>query len=321
MQTWIIGAGGLLGSALVRKIDQPFVAGPINWDDQGAALADLAIGLKEFCALVESDPLEPWAIIWAAGRTNTASSHAEAEKELVTYSAFIKELSIRPPSSRGCFTLASSAGGVYAGSDRPPFTSLTDPLPMGIYGKLKLNQEELARELVPSHIDVMIARIANVYGPGQDLRKLQGFISRLAQSAISKEQVNVFVSIDTLRDYIYVDDAACLIVHWIEDCLEKSTSESIDRHRTYTKVIATGEPVSLGYLINLVQDVTRVRIPIAYGSHISASAQTRDLRLFPDEDAFTRNFQHTTLPAGVKTVYSDLLLRHQQAHPIANSLG
>ena len=321
MLIWIIGAGGLLGSALVRASQQPYVSSNIPWSDHDAAITHLTQDLQNFKNKIVEEPHQPWSIVWAAGRTSTSSSQDEADAELTTFAAFVDLLSQNPPAGKGCFALASSAGGIYSGSEDPPFTSLTKPVPTGVYGQLKLAQEQIAQNLLSTSMSVLIARIANLYGPGQNLAKLQGFISRLAYSAISKEQVNVFVPLDTLRDYIYVDDAATLLLHWTQQCTQENEAHTGGTKTARVIIIASGEPLSLGYLINLVQDVTRTRIPIAYGSHSSANAQARDLRLIPDKDDFTTRLRLTALPAGVKTVYSDLLSRRQLAHPIANSLG
>ena len=321
MLTWIIGAGGLLGSALMRKTEQPFVVSPIAWHNHEDALPQLKTGLQRFKDQLAKEKGAHWSIVWAAGKTSTASSQTEAENELKTFKAFTEFLAADPPSGDGCFALASSAGGIYSGSSHPPFDASTEPNPTGIYGHLKLAQERDVQETLAPHMNVLIARLANLYGPGQDLSKLQGFISRLAFSAISKEQVNVFVSLDTLRDYIYVDDAAALLLHWIEVRAASGSRSGSEATTSSVRLIGSGEPISLGFLINLVQDVTRTKIPIAYGSHASASNQARDLRLIPDQDHFTRKFPRTALPAGIKNVYLDLLDRRQLAQPIANSLG
>ena len=49
------------------------------------------------------------------------------------------------------------------------------------------------------------------------------------------------------------------------------------------------------------------------GAHASAAAQSRDLRLVPTESAMTESCVSTTLPAGTKAVYLDVLERFQQA--------
>jgi len=62
-----------------------------------------------------------------------------------------------------------------------------------------------------------------------------------------------------------------------------------------------------------MNDITRVRIPIASGVHESASAQARDLRLAPDEDEVTQRLPLTPLPVGMKRVFLDIRQRHATA--------
>lgn len=199
--------------------------------------------------------------------------------------------------------MTSSAGGVYAGSAQPPFDVDTPAVPLSPYGELKVAQEALALELLSSTCPVVIGRISNLYGPGQNLAKLQGLISRLALSAVTQQPINIFVPLDTIRDYIYVDDAARAIL----DAIALAAAE--DRHRRL--VIASGQPTTVGQVIRTMNLVAKRRVPVALGSHPSAYAQSLDLRLNP-----TVPLEATTpLPAGMKAVFLDILTRVQ-----ANSL-
>jgi UDP-glucose 4-epimerase len=152
-------------------------------------------------------------------------------------------------------------------------------------------------------MDVTIARLANLYGPGQDLGKLQGLISRLALAAITKQTLTMFVPLDTLRDFIQVDDAAQLSLDWL-------TNPS---SACQVRVIATGHSTSLGFIINQMKDITHTQIPVAYGMHPSAGDQARDLRLIPDTLDCAQPVPVTPLPAGMKAVFDDILCRHQKA--------
>ena len=304
MITWTIGGGGLLGTALHRQDFQHFESSTIPWDATEAAVETIELNAKRFCEeAVDND----WAVIWAAGNAANASSEIEAAKELRTLKAVVTALKENKPQGRGAFFLSSSAGGVYAGSQGAPFTALSEVHPLSPYGDLKLAQEHAAAQALADVCPVVIGRISNLYGTGQNLGKLQGLISRLALSAITKQQVNMFVSLDTIRDYIYADDAAAVIRHSIEAALNSSVP-SVD-----TQIIASGHPVSLGYLIHLMQDISRTKIPVAYGSHASSSSQSRDLRLTPSNEAQIHHFIQTPLAVGAKKVYLDILERFQQA--------
>ena len=307
---WVVGAGGLLGAALVRQFSGPLgnghdihLPGSLPWGDERALARALGEEAQRFQAAAGS---EPWAVVWAAGQASTSSSDAQALGELRALELLIASIEQHRPIGHGAFFLSSSAGGVYAGSMNPPFTSHTAPAPLSAYGRLKLAQEELVTRRLGDHMAVIVGRFSNLYGPGQDLAKLQGLVSRLALAAVTREPVSMFVSLDTLRDYLFVDDAAAIASLHLEAALDAPYGSRI-------VVIASGQPTPLGRIIHTVEDVARVRIPIAYGSHASASAQALDLRLQPSDSNTTARYVVTTLPAGVRRVLDDIAARHQAA--------
>lgn len=312
LHTWIIGSGGLLGSALHQATTHAFQAPSIPWHDASAARQTLDRAVQDFAV---STGGSNWRIIWAAGRATTATPKADAERELLQFQHFINTLIRLHPEGSGSFTLASSAGGIYAGSLNPPFASSTPPVAVGTYGELKLAKEAATFDLAKHDIARTITRIANLYGPGQDLTKLQGVVSRLCLAAITRREINIFVPLDTLRDYIYVTDAAHRILHWSDPQTLQPASEP------HIKVVASGQSMGLGNVINTVQDVLHTRIPVSFGVHQAASAQARDIRLVPDEDAFIESLPLTPFPAGVRRVFEDLLDQRQHPQLMANSLG
>ena len=169
--TWVIGAGGLLGLALTRTLPNSFEAKPIPWSDQNQSSEDLNTNLEAFATQLDSN--HPWRIIWAAGHATVSSSESECHNELTTFSAFVSQAHKQLPTP-GHFFLTSSAGGVYAGSSNPPFDSECAPVPTSAYGRLKLGQEKALTKTFTDREDVhtTIGRISNLYGPGQNLRKL-----------------------------------------------------------------------------------------------------------------------------------------------------
>lgn len=305
MILWVIGSGGLFGSAVVRAAQSQdwtiFEGSSIPWSDPDSAVAVIRADAERLAHTLSNG--QSWGIVWAAGRATTASTQAEANGELSLFTRAINAIRIELDTHvNGVLLLASSAGGVYAGSQNPPFDSNTTPMPIGIYGNLKRQQEITAEQVLGGHMQVVIARIANLYGPGQDLRKLQGLISRLALTAITKHPLTMFVPLDTLRDYLHVSDAANMTLGWL-------TPSSPG---CQVRVIASGEATSLGYIINQMKDIARTHIPVAYGLHPSASAQAHDLRLRPDSPTGILPSSWTSLPAGIKQVFDDTLFRHQE---------
>lgn len=300
MITWTIGAGGLLGSAIQRHVKHSFEPSSIPWFDEQPSMQALA---NNYSAFKDSAGTSDWAIIWAAGAATVSASTESAEQELRVLESLLSEIARNPPTGKGVFFLSSSAGGVYAGSSNPPFDISTTPISLSPYGEFKLKQEMATKEILGNTCAVVIGRFSNLYGPGQNLDKLQGLISRLALAAATRQPVNIFVSLDTIRDYIYVDDAARIALQWVKQAINEAPTAT-------TAIIAAGEPTVLGQLIRLVQDVSRTKVPVALGTHSSSAAQVSDLRLIPTptrEPELTR----MSLPAGVKLVYQDILTRAQ----------
>jgi UDP-glucose 4-epimerase len=295
-RTWIIGSGGLLGGALTRRFPESFKASPIAWSDTNQSIADLRKNLALFAQDLPKACV--WQILWAAGHATVTSTQQECDRELDVFRTFVEDVN-RTLKGPGRFFLASSAGGIFAGSNEAPFTSISNPCPISSYGFLKLEQEKVLFKEMDSQpeVQILIGRFSNLYGPGQDLSKLQGLVSRLILAALTKKTLNIFVPLDTLRDFIYVDDAAEVVA----DILTTPEPHVL-------AIIASGEPRSLGSVIAQVQDVIRLKIPITYGHHPSSLDQSSDLRMTPTFPG--RNL--TGFPVGVKSVAMDLNQRIQQ---------
>lgn len=244
---------------------------------------------------------DPWVVVWAAGAATTSTSAEHAARELDSLRALLDALTEHLPDGPGSFFLTSSAGGVYAGSTDPPFDARTPTAALSPYGELKLAQEALATERLAAVCPLVIGRLSNLYGPGQNLAKLQGLVSRLALSAVTQQPINIFVPLDTIRDYIYVDDAAGAVIAAARDAAGADPA-------AYRRVVASGQPATVGQLIRTMNQVAKRRIPVGYGTHPSSASQSPDLRLVP-----TVPLAHITpLPAGMKAVYLDILERMQQ---------
>ena len=293
---WVIGSGGLLGSSVTKTLTNTFQATPIRWSNNHDSTENLDANLEQFAQQLTSH--ESWQIIWAAGHATVSSSQAQCDHELEVFENFTQKVQEKL-TSPGRFFLASSAGGVYAGSVEPPFAAGSVPIPTTAYGSLKLNQELALTEGFSQsvHVTTVIGRISNLYGPGQNLSKLQGLISHLILAALAKKTMNIFVPLDTIRDFVFVNDAA----HVINILTTMEFPPEI-------AVIASGEPKSLATVISQVQGVIRTKIPIAYGEHASSSAQVADLRMIPTIPCD----QLTPFPAGVKTMQLDLAQRLQE---------
>jgi UDP-glucose 4-epimerase len=292
---WIIGAGGLLGSALRRQTPAPFTAAPIPWHHPSDAAQKLSGAAREYARLAPDE----WCVIWAAGAGVIGMDDATAQAELEAFRLTLGAIREQLPRSRGVFFLSSSAGGLYAGSNGAPFHEATVPHPISAYGRLKLDMEVAATESLHDFCTVVIGRFSNIYGPGQNLRKSQGLISQLCRYTLTRRALNIYVPLETLRDYIYVEDAAALTLALIRRTVASADNEAV-------RVLASYEPASVAKLIDLINRQSHHRPLISVGVDTKASFQVRDLRmrsLFASEHEHVRR---TTLGVGVATVFRSM---------------
>lgn len=114
---WVIGRGGLLGSALARGLgtshQQEFISGKIRWGTT-SALLDLRRELENF---LERSGANEWQMYWCAGAGVTDSKPEDLKKESELVSSFLNLVASasKTSKSRGSFLfvrrLVRSTGG------------------------------------------------------------------------------------------------------------------------------------------------------------------------------------------------------------------
>ena len=307
---WVIGARGLLGGAIAsaarRRTDwEVWNADPLPWGT-GAQLASAAAAEAAALFSAASRAGDRWAIVWAAGIAVTNSPQETFDAELAEFRSVIEavgtSLAASASPSRGTVFFASSAGGVYAGCDHPPFDESTVPAPISPYGRFKLAGEQVLRQFALDHpVTVVLGRIANLYGPGQRLDKMQGLISHLARAQFSPQPASIYVSLDTMRDYIYTTDCGELIC----DVIARSFEEP--EPVTVVKNIASGQAVTIADLLGYFRTIAKQHPHVMLGSSAAAALQAHDLRLISTVWREVDRREYMPLPAGIHATMADLL--------------
>ncbi len=226
-----------------------------------------------------------------------------AETRILSH--LITRLQDSRPSGRGAFFLSSSAGGIYAGSSNPPFNESTTPQPLSPYGEAKLAQEQILRMTFDGYLPLVIGRFSNLVGPGQNLAKQQGLVSQMCRAAINRQALSVFVPMETLRDYLYVDDAAAMVRNLVHDAVRNQPETPVLRN------ISSQRPVSVATVIRTVQLVAHRTVRVALGASPSSKYHVRDLRLCTQYGHEFQDVAITPFPVTVKRVY-DAMLRPEQ---------
>ena len=249
-----------------------------------------------------------WAVFWAAGTAVTSSPAGVMDTELrqmgLVLSAIARATVDEGSTGPGCIFFASSAGGVYGGSSRPPFMSTRLRLRSRHTVEFKLDAERVLESFTRrTGISTAVGRIANLYGPGQRLDKMQGLISHLARAQYSATPTSLYVPLDTLRDYVYVDDCAALIG---DLRLRASRSRARAGPLSHKNVIS-GQAVSISALLGYFRTVAKGHPHVMLASSTAAALQAIDLRLasvqWPELDVR----DHTPLPAGIHATMADIL--------------
>jgi UDP-glucose 4-epimerase len=300
----IAGAGGMLGRALGRELagrGQRVVAARVAWG-QSRAAADLTAAVR---ALADRQRPGQWSAYWCAGAGVVATRPADLAGELETFGAFAAAIaqSAADGVGPGAVFVASSAGGAYAGSAGPPFDEATQPRPLAAYGRLKLDQEAMAKEVLGGRVPLAIGRIANLYGPGQNLAKPQGLISHLCLAHHSGRPLGIYVPLDTRRDYLYVADAAAQVAALADVAAGRGVGA------VALKVLASGRSVTIATLLGELRRIGRRPPRVIVASSAAAQQQAVDLRLRsrwgPEIDALA----DTALPGGIAATMEDIGLR------------
>jgi len=313
LRVWVVGAGGLLGSHLLRAISSEThtmtVWSPevkIAWQYPKRALTELADHVERFSSDVISGH-RAWAVVWCAG-AGVVGTGAEA---LAAETAYLKHILLgvgeRLSDLPGHVILSSSAGGVYGNNPRQPLTEDSLCAPISDYGRNKLLQEQLLLEWAcgRANVSTLIARISNLYGPGQNMNKLQGLIGHISRGLMHRTPIHVYVPLDTRRDYLYAADCAAHLTR----CLDRLRREP---RANVVKIFSAGETTTIAGIIAAFAKVTKGHPRVICSADPARTLQPLHLqfksKVWDDIPAPTR----TDLITGIQRVHHDLLSLFQR---------
>lgn len=282
----VVGGGGFLGRAVVAALEgagDRVVVPRVPWGDPDAAADVLVDAVRALRA-----GHGPWRLVWCAGTGFVATGADAFAAEAALLSRVLDPAMTAPAATApggtavpGVVFFASSAGGTYAGSAGVPFDESTTPRPLAPYGSSRLAAEERFRSWAEATgTRALVGRIANLYGPGANLAKPQGLVSQLALAHVEGRPSSIYVPFETTRDYLFIDDAAAMIV----DALHVVAAAPVAT--APTKIFASQEGRSIAEVIAAVEQALGSSLDVIAGQDPSASFQGVDLR-----------FRSTVLPS------------------------
>lgn len=253
----VLGASGFIGTNLCESLDGK-VRSLTAFSRQNSREIQL-----DNCRWIEADfsdlkalssALENCDVVFhLINATTPASANSDPHRDLelnVQSTLRMLEICVKQRVKRIVFV--SSGGTVYGVPKLLPIPEDAECFPITAYGISKLAIE---RYLHLYHhlygLDYCILRVSNPYGPYQRTDKRQGVVAAFVERALLGLELETWGSLDTVRDYVYIDDVVTAL-------------RSAAILRTETKIFNIGSGVghSLAEVINLLENILQTKIPI-----------------------------------------------------------
>lgn len=188
----------------------------------------------------------------------------------------------------------SSGGTVYGNQEHQPISELANAQPINHYGNIKLCIENAIRTFNNQlHTKMLIARVSNPYGPGQDYQKGVGFIDAILKKAISGDTVEIWGDGFTQRDYIYITDVCKMLISLIDYSGEEEVFN-----------VSTNRGASQKEILDIVKGLG-LEFEVKYSKGRSVDAQKIILDNTKIKTIYTDSI--VSLEEGIKAYYEYLL--------------
>ena len=320
--SWVIGRGGLLGRQVELALESTgpvwHPRRPFTWGDPHTVERELLIACREFAAAIGGSR---WQVAWCAGSGVVGSGSAHLEQETRAFTTLLAGIAESMPGGRtgaGAVFLASSSGGVYAGVGTPPFNESSEVAPLAPYGWNKLEQESFAhRWSVETATPLLIGRLSNLYGPGQNPSKGQGLITQVCLRVMSRQPLTLYVPPDTIRDYLFARDAGQMVADAMARLrLEPRSNET----PSVMKIFASQQPTTVSTVLAQLRWIVKRPVSVIFAESPNTARQARDLRMasvvWPELDRRPK----TTLSEGIRCVLNDIS-KNYALRPAATPAG
>jgi nucleoside-diphosphate-sugar epimerase len=219
-------------------------------------------------------------VIWTAGKAGFSASDNDMKVEYDFFVDVIRSLSVFDIDTT--INFLSSAGGTY---ETMGFVSELDSVdPIRPYAVWKLKQEAVIKSY---GMVSRIYRISSAYGYKVRGGR-SGMINALIDCALLKKIATIYANQNTLRDYIFINDIADYIVENI-----------VEGRQSLTTILASGRPVSINTLLNMVETITRKPIKAIY---VDTNSNSNNIVF--DEHLIPPGLVKTSLEEGVRLLYA-----------------
>lgn len=247
----------------------------ISWSNKDEFEKTFSLAIAEFFTLA-TQMNSTWTIYWCAGvgSPNRGGESIALEVVAVEYLAHAIRRCPKQIADKGTVFFSSSAGGLYGGALTSPVDETLPLSPWSDYGKMKKKLEDgLCEAAEISGCRLALGRFSNVYGPGQNFRKSQGLITQACISLVARQPLEIYVPLGTIRNYIYVEDAARVAIA-LTQFVSKEPPSTIVK-----KVICSDANLSISAVLYEVTRVFGRRPPVVLTTGKDLSNHFLDLSM------------------------------------------
>ena len=260
MRILVLGAGGFLGQAVVRRLaseGHQLTCVVRNLESAAthegvryieAVLDDIRIVMDVAKA---ADRILHFAWDTTPG-TSSGQPTLEVIHNLMPTLRLLEAMNCFPVRSQ--FIFVSSAGATYAPSTECA-TETSQVNPSSYYGAAKLSTEMFLRAYsAQSGNPVVVVRPSNVYGPGQKAKRQFGIVPTMMRAIQENETFQIWGDGGATRDYLFVDDFVEFFVALL----------SRQWHGFHLFNVASGAACSINRLCQLLEKISGKRLSVEY---------------------------------------------------------
>ena len=201
MKIAIVGNKGFIGKNIV---------GSDNFADDDLVLFNSNQSIWASQQNLKAEFLECESVIWAAGKVNPILAESKPELVKLEINEFTKvvDMLVSNNSINLPRLIFLSSGGCTYTALRSTYREDDQALGINVYGKMKIDQENILTERIPNSV---IVRLSNVYGPGQPAGRGQGVIAEWFNSVKIGQTPKVYGNLNSTRDYLHIKDTITAI--------------------------------------------------------------------------------------------------------------